>query len=49
VALVLTRVITYAPIVTHQIVVSLTDDSRGVIHDHKMCIVEATGLLVFTF
>ncbi len=29
--------------VTLQIVASLTDDSRGVIYDHNMIIVQATG------
>ncbi len=37
------RVINYAPRVMLQIVLSLTDDTRGVIYDRKRFIVEATG------
>ncbi len=37
-ALALARVINYAPRVVLQIVASLTDDTRGVIYNHKMFI-----------
>jgi hypothetical protein len=42
--LALARVINYATRVTLQIVASLTDDYRSVIYDHKMFIVQASGL-----
>ncbi len=39
----LARVINYAPRVTLEIVVSLTDDPRGIIYDCKVFIVLAPG------
>ncbi len=43
VALALARVVNYALRVMLQIVASLTDDSRAVIYDRNMFIVQATG------
>ncbi len=39
------RIIIDASRVMLQIVASLTDDSRGIIDDHNMFMVQATGLL----
>jgi len=39
------RVISYAPIVILQIVASLTDDSKDVIYDQNLFIVQATDSL----
>jgi hypothetical protein len=44
-ALALARVVNYAPRVMLLIVAPLTDDSRGVIFDKKMFIVQATGIV----
>ncbi len=41
--IVLTRIINYASTAMLQIVVSLADDSRGIIYDCNMFIVQATG------